>query len=123
LPDGVKCSISDDVSYKDLLSEISNNNYVSLDIMKTYSKNTSQITQIFSIVDYTNPESQTEQPIVTQSYFSANQFQSCLLSYGSGIKAFDLSKNEQSELIKKNKVTFTVLGKTKLALICNLKKN
>ena len=123
LPDGVNCSISDNVSYKDLLSEISNNNYVSLDIMKTYSKNTSQIIQIFSIVDYTNPESQTEQPIVTRSYFSANQFQNCLLSYGNGIKAFDLSKNEKSELIKKNKVTFTVLGKTKLAVICNLKKN
>ncbi len=143
LPEGIKCWIdSNTTSYKMLLTDIeSRGSYKGLDIVKLYSENTSQITQIINIVDYTNPELPATLPIITQSYFSAIQFNSRLISMGKdGYKVFDLirevdgfteqqkdSIDTESEsipvktkIINKRKLTINILPKTKYALVCRL---
>lgn len=142
MPEGVTCKVGIDSSYRELLSRFEGHgSYSEMILNKIYSRNTAQITQIIGIEDYTNIEAPVSNPLITQSYFSAMQFHSGLLSIngGKGYPIFNLNRiageneikkdgegNEYntptSNIEKKQRITFSILGKTKLALICSLEK-
>lgn len=141
--EGVTCKVGIDSSYRELLARIDGHaNYVEMRLHKIYSKNTGQITQILNLVDYTDAEKQTTKQLVTQSYFTANQFNAALLSIGgkNGMKVFDLNRinsgtevkkdgagNEYNTPItvveKKQRISFNILAKTKVCFIVSLEKN
>lgn len=143
LVEGVTCKVGIDSSYKELLARIDGHaSYVEMRLHKIYSKNTGQITQILNLVDYTDAEKPTTKLLVTQSYFSANQFNAALLSIGgkNGMKVFDLNRINTGNEIKKDgngheyntpvtvvekkqKITFNILAKTKVCFIVSLEKN
>lgn len=141
LPEGVTCKVGIDSSYRELLARIEGQGcYSSLILNKIYSRNTAQITQILTVTDYTDSENPTQQPIITQSYFSAMQFYASLISLGNGFPIFDLNRTKGENEIKKDsegneyncstltvnkkmKVAFNILPKTKVGLICTLQKN
>lgn len=139
LPEGIKCHVGVSDSLSIFLSRTESQKFDSLDIVKLYSNNTPQITQLFTLIDSTDPENPISIPFNSTNYFSANQFQNCLLSLGNSIK-LDLKREEdgidkqtdgsgnnyetlKTKISKKQKLVFKILGKSKLALICNLKKS
>ncbi len=143
LPEGVTCNVGINSSYRELLSKFEGNGgYSKMLLNKIYSRNTAQITQIIGMEDYTNIEAPVSVPLITQSYFSAMQFNSRLISIngGKGYPVFSLNRIKGSDEIKKDdagneyncptsnveknqRITFSILPKTKLALICSLEKN
>jgi len=140
LPEGVICHVGIDSSYRELLARFEGHgDYRQMKLNKVFTRNTAQITQVVSVVDYTDAEKPTQTPIITQTYFSPNQFSSNLLSIGNGINIFDLTRikgeNEikkdgngheyntpTSNIEKKQKLVFNILPKTKVALICSLER-
>lgn len=136
-PKGIKCNMYGNDSYELLLKQLSSGKYESLFIDKIYTKNPSEITQIINICDYNNPEKPIYIPIITQSYFSAMQFQSSCLNLGGTVKMLDLQREEEvidgegsvdtennektkSKIKNKQKLVVNILPKTKVAYVCRV---
>jgi hypothetical protein len=145
-PDGVECD-----SYEKLLNSIKSTvgyRFDSLTLVKWHTNNINQITSTANLIHDTDKNSEPIDAnnklknkilLESQSYFSANQFQSCALSFGNGYKLFDLNRvdllgnpvkavdaegkvipllhEDETKISRKQKFTFTLLPKTKLCLM------
>jgi hypothetical protein len=127
-PDGIICN-----DYEKMLrnTDVWGSGFDKVNLLKIYTVNSSQLTQIIEFTDYTDSENPVRVPIITQNYFSANQLQSTCITLEE-FKVFDLErhplsdeKNEdgtnniETKIVKKQKISFPVLSKTKVCLIFN----
>lgn len=80
--EGVTCTVGDNKSYDDFLSEMKDKNIKSMDIFEIHTNNTSQLVDIINIGFESTDDEFAFIPLVTQSYFSANQSNAHKLSIG-----------------------------------------